>query len=109
MAVAEAVEIGPSQRFAIAQTKTLRNGAGGAGMVAGDHLYRDTCAVAVGDGGNGFLARWIEHTDQTEQHVIAVQVLIVETLLRFAERPKTFCDHRLQLRFTSRRRTSPVA
>ena len=93
MAVAEAVEIGPSQRFAIPQAKALGNGAGGAGMVAGDHLYRDTCAVAVGDGGNGFLARWIEHTDQAEQHVIAVQVLIVEALLRFAERPNGQAEH----------------
>ena len=77
-AVAHAVQFGAGQCRGAAQAEALGDDAGGAGMVAGDHLHGDARAVALGDGLDDFLAWRIEHADQAQQNEVALQVRVVQ-------------------------------
>ena len=57
------------------QPDVLRNGAGGLGMVAGDHLHRDPGRVTFGNRRDGLGAGWIDQPDQANQGQLPLNIL----------------------------------
>ncbi|MCY1293257.1 hypothetical protein D9M70_425130 [compost metagenome] len=75
------------RRQADADAQLRADGAGGLGVVAGDHLHRHAGTAALGDRGDGLVARRVDDADQRQQGETALGVGEAQALL--------FAGHRL--------------
>ena len=78
LSVGEPVDVGAGQDALRALEPELGgDGAGGRGVVAGDHLHRDAGRAALGDGRDRLLARRVDEAEQANE---------LEALLHVGER-----------------------
>ncbi len=68
------------ERIGRADAHLDADGAGGAGVVAGDHLDPDAGTVTRGDGLDGLRSRRVDDADQAEENHAAVEVVDVQML-----------------------------
>ena len=62
-------------RFSDADVQALANHPCRFDMVAGDHLDDDTGMMALVDGKQRFLARWVDNAEKTEHHQPAFDIV----------------------------------
>src|SRR5690606_33379063 len=64
--------------------KLSGNGAGGAGMIAGDHFHSDAGVVAFLDGADRLGPRWVDEAEDAEQNepVLGIRVIDIAHVRR---------------------------